>query len=352
MEILLRKNRNQSNSLKNLFFFGLIILFFVLFYYFSSVVIPVLVPLIFAYLLSPVITEMEKKGIPRWLAILIVFLLIIAGFFLLIFKAIPLIAEELVNIKDYLPKLETEIVKWRHVLEKEIPFIPWQNINEDLSILLKGEGIIKSLVSSIPAILQNLISFIYLLVIMPFLLFFFLKDGRSIVKRCIDIVPNRYFEVFAFMVREIDVVLGRFLRGIVIQNSIIAILAISGLSIIGMKYALLIGLVIGITNIIPYMGPTMGFIIASLTIIIDPVGNPPLYMVIIVIAIVQLIDNTLVYPITIGKSVNLHPIAVISFLLLGGFLFGILGMLLAVPVFTSLMVITKTYFKGLKEYKV
>jgi len=330
--------------------FSGVIVFFIMFYFFSSITLPFLITIIFAYLMSPLVTKLEKRGIVRPLAVLILLIFILCIFFFLFRFGLPALFAEIQDLSGYLPRLQAALPSWENKLTEMVPFVNWKDVQTSFSDMLGS--MIKKLVGSIPDILSNIITIIYFLVIIPFLLFFFMKDGRIIVKRIISFAPNRFFEVAAYMVREIDVILGRFLRGIFIENTIIAALAVTGLSIIGMKNAVLIGIIIGIFNIIPYMGPTIGFIIGSLIILVDPSGNPSLLAVLVVIAIVQLCDNVLVYPLAIGKSVNLHPINVIASLLLGGFFFGIIGMLLAVPIVTSLMILTKTFTKAFHEYRI
>jgi predicted PurR-regulated permease PerM len=204
---------------------------------------------------------------------------------------------------------------------------------------------------SIPGIVSGILMTVYYSVIIPFLIFFFLKDGRDILRRFINYVPNAWFEMVVSMFHQIDTGIGRFLRGIFIENSIIAVLAISGLSIIGMPSAFFVGLLVGLFNVIPYMGPTIGLIISAIMTLVEPGANPPLLAVLAVIGCVQLIDNMLVYPLAIGKSVHMHPVNVIGALLVGGFFLGFFGMLLAVPLATTIIVIYKTFIRAWRDYR-
>lgn len=327
----------------------LVVLFFVGCYFMSSITIPFLITMILAYLLSPLVGALERRGLPRFLASLLILLVVLAAIFLVLSFVLPMLFVEVKVLADDPGALDAGLKVLEHKLAAAIPFIHWQDVRTDLAASL--DAFLKQLVKSIPNILQNMVTVVYFSVIIPFLLFFFLKDGRSIIRRMISLVPNRFFEVAAYMVEEIDVKLGRFLRGIFIENSIIGLLAITGLSLIGLKNAALIGCVVGITNVIPYLGPTIGFIVGSLVVLIDPVGNPSLIAVLVVISIVQLADNVLVYPLAIGKSVNIHPISIIASLLLGDFLFGIIGMLLAVPLMTSITILFKTFNRAMREYR-
>ena len=345
-----------------------VVVFFAAGYFFSSITIPFLIPVIFAYLFSPLVEKMHKRGLPRFLAALLILLLILSVVFAALSYVLPMLFRQVKALTSsgitFFPKvfreadqltgsgfgLELKLQELERQFSAKLPFIDWHTI----SVKLKdyAESFLNSFMNSLPNIVQNMVTTVYFLVIIPFLLFFFLKDGRMITRKCINMVPNRFFEMAGYMVARIDNTLGRFLRGIFIENSIIAFLAIIGFSIIGLKNAVLIGLLVGIFNVIPYMGPTIGFIIGSMVVFIDPAGNPSLIAVLIVISIVQLTDNVLVYPLAIGKSVNIHPISIIASLLFGGFFFGIIGMLLAVPIMTTLSILFKTYNQALKEYRI
>lgn len=323
------------------------ILFFMLFYAMSSIMFPFLITVIVAYLLSPVAGWLEKKGLPGAAAAGVVLLLVMGAFFLLVFIALPALFKQLQDFIGDLPNFQQKLYGWKTLLKQSLPMVNWDSIQNELVRLID----FKHILGYLPGLLRDLFTVIYFVVIIPFLLFFFIKDGRRIVHGILQAVSNRYFEVVAFMVHEIDINLGRFLRGIFIQNTIIGLLAIIGLSVIGMKNAVLIGTMIGITNVIPYMGPTIGFILATVFLMAEPAGNPTWFAVVTVISLVQLTDNMLVYPLAIGKSVHLHPVYVIGSLLVGGFFLGVPGMLLAVPFVTSLHIVFRTWMQAVEKYR-
>lgn len=340
--------RRNNKTMPVLMFLGFSVLFFFMFYFMASIMFPFLLTVIIAYLLSPVALWLENKGIPRSLAAFLVLLFVLGSVFSAVFIALPALLQQLQDFVGDLPHFQQKLLNWKNVLQDKISFIEWDSLQRDLFKMIN----FKNIMGYLPGLLQDLFTMIYFLVIIPFLLFFFIKDGRRIIHGLLQTVSNRYFELIAFMVHEIDINLGRFLRGIFIQNTIIGFLAITGLSIIGMKNAILIGTLIGITNVIPYMGPTIGFILATVFLMAEPAGNPSWLAVIFVIAVVQLTDNMLVYPLAIGKSVHLHPVYVIASLLIGGFFLGVVGMLLAVPIVTSLHIVFKTWMNAVEKYRI
>jgi len=331
------------------FLSGGIVLFFLLAWLLSSVTLPFAGAIITAFLFSPIVDWLERWHVPRWAGAFLVMVMIIALIAGALFWLVPLVSSELGQMVRSMPTVSASLDTLRHELEGLFPMVNWERVLADA--LSSIEGTARGLMGSIPGIVSGMLMTIYYSVIIPFLIFFFLKDGRDILCRFVNLVPNAWFEMAVTTLHQIDIGIGRFLRGIFIENSIIAGLAIIGLTIIGMPSAFFVGLLVGIFNVIPYMGPTIGFIIATVMTLIDPVSNPPLLAVLVVISCVQLADNMLVYPLAIGKSVHMHPVNVIGALLLGGFFLGIFGMLLAVPLATTLVVIYKTFIRAWREYR-
>jgi len=327
-----------------------ILFVFLVLWIFSSVTIPFAAAIIVAYLFSPIVDWLERYHVARFLGAFLVLAIILGVVVALVFWVVPLIINELRRFIDAIPTLSGELGSIRGDLAELFPLVSWDGLLDDAVRWL--EDLAKHLLASLPNIVSGLVMIIYNAVIIPFLLFFFLKDGRTMIRRLLDRVPNKYFEMSVNLVHKIDIGLGRFLRGLLIENSIIAFLAITGLTLIAMPSAFVLGLVIGIFNVIPYMGPTIGFIIAGVLTVINPTVTPPFLAVMAVVAVVQLSDNMLVYPLAIGKSVHMHPVLVIGALLIGGFLLGFFGMILAVPIATSLALIYKTFAQARREYGV
>jgi len=327
---------------------GFIFLVFFLLWFFSSVTIPFAGALIIAYLFSPIVDWLERHHVARALGALLVMAVIIGVFVTLAFWVVPLIINELHQFVVSIPTLSGPLGEVKEELSELFPLVSWDGLVQDSVSGL--ENLAKQLLASLPGIVGGLLMVIYNAVIIPFLLFFFLKDGRIMIRRLIELVPNKYFEMSVALLHKLDCGVGRFLRGLLIENSIVATISVTGLTLIGMPSALVVGLLIGIFNVIPYMGPTIGFIIAGILTLIDPVSNPPFLAVMATVAVVQLCDNMFIYPLVIGKSVHMHPVLVIAALLLGGFFLGFFGMIIAVPVATSLSLVYKTFIPARREY--
>ena len=224
----------------------------------------------------------------------------------------------------------------------------------DLSALIKtyGSQLIEVLLGRTSQLLSGVISGIMLIVIVPFVAFFFLKEGHRITHGLIELVPNRYFEMTLSLMHSINNSIGGYIRGQLLAVTVVALMSIAGLSIIGMNYAFPVGVVAGLANMIPYLGPLIGIIMASVVALATLGGTAMVTQVVILFLFIQIIDNVLIQPIVVAKSVNLHPLVVMVVVMIGSDLWGMVGMLVAVPVTGILKVSGQTVYEGLKGYRV
>ena len=250
-------------------------------------------------------------------------------------------------------------------LEEILPMLKGRDWVEEILPALKGgdwiqtatqylQSIATTLLKETPGLIGQLLSGLTFFIIVPFVLFFFLGEGRTIKRAIIELVPNRYFELVLNLLHRIDVQLGSYMRGMVLSVMIVSLLSITGLYIIGLEHFLLIGLLAGLANVIPYMGPAIGIIagVIAAALQYSALSFGVVVPVIIVFAIVQLVDNVFVAPMVVGGSVNLHPLLVIFAVLVGSELFGAVGMLLAVPTTAVIKVSVRTIYEGWRSYSV
>ena len=191
-------------------------------------------------------------------------------------------------------------------------------------------------------------------VIILFLTFFLLNSGRQMKKAFIQIVPNRFFEVALVLIQGLDRQLGDYLRSRLIQTIIISIIAAVGYWILGLRFALLIGIIAGLANLIPYIGPFIGAIPAIIVVFLEARFGPgwSLLAIIMLTLVIQIIDNAVITPLIIGKSVELGPVTTIVVVLLGEQLLGLMGLLMAVPIAAMCKLIIEevwTEFKGYSQ---
>ena len=216
------------------------------------------------------------------------------------------------------------------------------------------QSIATTLLKETPGLVGQLLSWFTFFIIVPFVLFFFLGQGRTIKRAIIELVPNRYFELVLNLLYRIDGQLGGYVRGMVLSVIIVSLLSSIGLYFIGLEHFLLIGVLAGLANVIPYLGPLIGIVAGIIATVLQysTLSFGVVLPVIIVFAIVQLVDNVFIAPMVVGRSVNLHPLLVIFAVLVGSELFGAVGMLLAVPTTAVIKVSVRTIYEGWRGYSV
>jgi len=210
-------------------------------------------------------------------------------------------------------------------------------------------------------IFNNLLSFTgnFLLGIIAvvFISFFLLYEKGIIRKQFIAIIPNQYFEVSIAAIYKIEKLLSNYLLGLLFQMFAIFSIASFGLSILGIKYALTIALFAAIANLIPYAGPilgaTFGVIVGVSTGDFSLASNDILFLIFkicLVFSVVQLTDNLLLQPLIFSKSIKAHPLEIFVIIFAGANIAGILGMVMAIPVYTVIRVSVKELYIGYKQY--
>ena len=191
-------------------------------------------------------------------------------------------------------------------------------------------------------------------VIILFLTFFLLNGGQQMKKAVIQIVPNRFFEPALVLIEGLDRQLGDYLRSRLIQTIILSIVAAIGYWILGLRFAILIGIIAGLANLIPYIGPFIGAIPAIAVVFLESRFGLgwSLLAVIVLTLVIQIVDNAIITPLIIGKSVELGPVITIVVVLLGEQLLGLIGLLMAVPIAAMCKLIIEevwTQFKGYSQ---
>ena len=320
------------------------------FYTLSNIVTILIISMLFAYILDPVASQLEAKGFSRSLATVLIFVI----FFLLLFVVgwwiFPTLFNELLVIQKNLNPHSTQdiFIQIENFIQEKFAFINLSNVN------IQGEinKLISNFSKQIIAFAANLVSVISAVVIIPFITFFLLKDGRDMKKLFISYIPNRYFEMSLNVLHKVDIQLGGYLRGQFIEALVVGTLSILALWILGIKYFILIGIFAGLANLIPYVGPVAGAVPAILVAITNGADSTLIIYIIIAFIIIQLIDNVIMQPLVLSKSVNLHPLLIVLAILIGGNFFGILGMFLAVPVAGILKVTSSELYNGIRKFNI
>ena len=252
----------------------------------------------------------------------------------------------------YLNRLQAQIAEFQPKLEAMLPMLEGIDLAEYINE--RVQGFATDLLRETPELAGSVISGVTFVVIVPFVVFFFLAEGRAIKRAFVELVPNHYFEMVLNLLYRIDMQLGGYIRGLVMSVVIISLLSITGLRIIGLKDYLVVGIVAGLSNVIPYLGPLIGIVAGIVAALLQysTLTMGVIAPVVAVFLVVQILDNIFVAPIVVARSVNLHPLVVVFVVLVGNQLFGAVGMLLAVPFTAVTKVSVQTIYEGLRSYSI
>ncbi|RLD15860.1 hypothetical protein DRI50_03255 [candidate division KSB1 bacterium] len=303
----------------------------------SNIITIFIIGALLAYILDPITSFLEYKGMTRMQATSVVFLFLALFLFLFSYFVVPLIVDQVKVIQHTFSSGQgTESLKrMEQSLKESIPML--KNVNLDISARLHKA--INHLSNSVFSLVGSLISLITTLVVIPFVVFFLLKDGRNIIKGMVSIIPNRHFEIALNLLYKTDQQIGGYLRGQFFDAAIIGFLSVIALWILHVPYFLLIGTFAGLANMVPFVGPLTGAIVAILVVFLSNGTANQMIMVAVAFGIIQLLDNVLVQPLVVAGSVQMHPLIVLFAVIIGGQFGGILGMFLAVPAAAVLKVL-------------
>jgi len=300
---------------------------------------PFLIACLIAYLLYPIVQKIHQYNIPRSIAILMIYLLFFGITGYLIYRVYPAIVTQLRDLDEYLPQLVAMYQDIMYQIYESTSFLP-ETVHDKIDEMIRNfEESIDALIGNLIGGVTKIIDFIVILTVIPVLVFYFLKDYRKINDYIKRLLPRKYREPASNLAHAIDEGLGGYIRGQLLVCLFVAITSYLIYQFLDLKYALLLAIFMGLMNFIPYFGPIIGAIPAILIAL--TISGKMVLFVVIGVFVIQLIESNLLSPYIVGKSIKIHPVAIIFVLLLGGKLFGVLGMVLAVPTFTIFRVIIK-----------
>ncbi|MFC2085228.1 AI-2E family transporter, partial [Bacteroidota bacterium] len=330
----------------------LAVLFIFLSFLFFDIIVLLIISIFIAMIFNPVVKFLEDHGISRFLSVLIVFFLsgVVIFFGLSVF--IPKILDQMNTLADNITQEKINILLKQ--IEEDIQnYLPFLDSKEFASKLEEFfSGLLIESVDSLSKIVTSLVSIAAIVVIVPFMTFFILKDKSRIIKGIVNIVPNRYFEFSFWVINQISIQLGRFVRGWIFDAFLVGFMSAVGLTILGIQNSVTIGFVAGVGHLIPYFGPIIGGLPAIIISLIQFGNFSMLPAIVVMFLIIYTLDNGYIQPHIFSKSTDLHPLLIIILILIGSHLLGILGMLLAVPAATVIKTAAKEIYYGYKNYKI
>lgn len=326
-----------------------------LFYLLAPVLTPFIAAALLAYMGDPLADRLQKFKLPRTLAVVAVFLITFVSLALLILLIGPLVKTQIGALFQALPDIARQIEQvWLPTLFGWMKVEPGDDVGIGAFLARYSDmvgswsGKILLGVGKSGGVLAAAVLSLFLI---PILTFYMLRDWDSFMAHLGALVPRSQRDTVIRLARETDSVLSAFLRGQVLVMLALAIIYSLGLSIVGLKFAIAIGVVAGLVSFVPYLGFVFGIGLAGLTVALEP---DPLWHLVGVVAtftIAQIIEGTVLTPKLVGDRIGLHPVIVIFAIAAGGQLFGFFGILLALPAAAVLSVLIRfAYHRYLKEH--
>ncbi|EAC5222570.1 AI-2E family transporter [Listeria monocytogenes] len=319
----------------------------------KTVAAPIILAGISYYLFNPIIDWLEKHKWKRGWAIALLYLVIIGLIILLFSFVIPAVKDQIVSLFKSFPGYWDQITQKFDEFSRSSLFDQIKDkLNTNMSDIMKtlstkGTSVINSAISSIGSIVGTVTEVVLAIVTTPLVLFYLLKDGKKLPDFLLKMLPVNGRAHTRQVLGEANHQISSYIRGQIIVSLCIGILLFIGYLIIGLPYALTLAIIAACTSIVPYLGPAIAITPA---IIIAIVTSPWLLIKLIIVwCVVQLLEGKFISPQVMGKTLKVHPITILFVILVAGNLFGILGVIFAVPGYAVLKVIVTHVFIWFKR---
>lgn len=316
---------------------------------------PFIVAIVLAYILNPLVKYLNQYGIKRFWGVLIVYLAISVLLLTLSLTIFPKMGAELRGLLEMLPEFSHQAYEYFNrfyqSLNRNLQSLPPEFGIRDLQPINADwiQQVVLNALTSITNSLLSIFSSIFSLVLIPVLTFYFLKDAEMFKKTAILMIPIKRRKGVLAIFREFDEVLGGFIRGQLIIASFVGIMTTIALFALRVNFAVIVGIIVAIANVIPYFGPVIGIIPGVFFALLD--GPMKALWVIVIFTIIQQIESGILSPKIVGASVGIHPVWVILALVVGGKFFGLLGLIFAVPAAGVIKVLGKHTINYIVRFK-
>ena len=310
----------------------------------GSMLAPVLASLVIAYLLEGLIRILNRRRIPRIIAVTVVFLLFLTGTLLIVFGLLPLLSRQVTEFVQELPNMIGQGRQLLLQLPERYPHLVTESQIYELTSRIRNEvgSYGQQLVSMSLASIPGLIALVVYLILVPLLVFFFLKDKSTIVAWFTSFLPREH-SLAAQVWREMDVQIGNYVRGKFWEILIVGGASYTVFQLMGLNYAPLLAVLVGLSVIIPYIGATVVTFPVALVGFFQWGLSEQFGWLLSAYLIIQILDGNVLVPLLFSEAVNLHPIAIIVAVLLFGGIWGFWGVFFAIPLATLVKVLLRVW---------
>jgi putative permease len=345
---------------------------------FGRMLTPVVASLIFAYLLEGAVQRLERFGLPRLMSVISVFAAFMAALFFLLFGLLPMLTRQLAAIVQQLPGYIGQAQEWISTLPENYPNLVapaadegfegpqalGAEVDENGLVLVEGGERQLALISEeqLSRMLDNLgtelvsygatlvslsgvlgvVSLLIFVVLMPVLVFFFLKDKSVLIGWMARYMPRDHALVTSVW-QEVDAQIGNYVRGKVVEILIVWVVTYIVFAALGLPFAMLLSMLVGFSVIIPYIGAAVVTIPVALVALVAFGLSAQFWYVIIAYAVIQALDGNVLVPILFSEVVNLHPVAIITAVLVFGGIWGFWGVFFAIPLATLVNAVLRAW---------
>lgn len=328
---------------------GLVILYFiwllrplfaVLYRFLGTIFAPFIVAMIISYVLNPVVRMLGNRKVPRTVAVLLIYAVFLTSLAVILMNVIPMFIEQVEELSQRLPQITFQTQQLMN--RWDVGGVPGSIRMGMNNWFFQLEH---RLAASIASLLDNLgttLGVVFNAFIVPFLIFYMLKDFEAIERGILRILPRSHRKSIVTLLKDIDEALGNYIRGQLLVCVIIGVFAYIGYMVIGMPFALLLAGIVAVCNIIPYVGPFLGA--APALLMATTMSWKMVLLVLLVNVICQTVESNIISPQVVGRTLHLHPMFIIFALLVGGELGGIIGLVLAVPLFAVCKVVVQHFY--------
>ena len=313
----------------------------------SSIITPIIVAYVFYYMLNPLVNFFSKK-ISRFSASLLAILVGVITILVVIIGVVPIIVEQTQNLITALPRY-IEIVKGylEEYSDNAYVQVVVEYVNTNLNVSKISQRLISIATSIAQGVVSSISSTASVLITMPFVLFFLLKDASQFNKFVISLLPKKFEKSVAETIDEIDDKVGSYIQGQMLVSLCIGVMLFIGYNVIGLHYAFSLATIAAFLSIVPYLGPAIAITPAML--VAASTSWVMVVKMLVVWGIVQFLEGNIISPNIMGRSMNMHPLTVIFVILIGVNISGVVGAILGIPVYSILKVLISKLLLSVKE---
>ena len=313
----------------------------------NSIITPIIVAYVFYYMLNPLVNFFSKK-ISRFSASLLAILVGVITVLVVIIGVVPIIVEQTQNLITAMPRY-IEIVKGylEEYSDNAYVQVVVEYVNTNLNVSKISERLISIATSIAQGVVSSISSTASVLVTMPFVLFFLLKDASQFNKFVISLLPKKFEKSVAETIDEIDDKVGSYIQGQMLVSLCIGVMLFIGYNVIGLHYAFSLATIAAFLSIVPYLGPAIAITPAML--VAASTSWVMVVKMLVVWGIVQFLEGNIISPNIMGRSMNMHPLTVIFVILIGVNISGVVGAILGIPVYSILKVLISKLLLSIKE---